>query len=49
MFEDLQEKIKHDDDETMTRAERRLRNTVVVVLSVLLFGGLYAALRFMES
>jgi hypothetical protein len=49
MFEDLEEKIKHDDNETMTRSERRLRNIVVVVLSVVLFGGLYAALRFMES
>lgn len=49
MFEDLEEKIKHDNDETMTRSERRLRTIVVVVLSVVLFGGLYAALRFMES
>lgn len=49
MFEDLEAKIKHDDDETITRSERRLRYVVVIVLSVVLFGGLYAALRFMES
>lgn len=49
MFEDLEEKIKHDNAETMSSSERRLRNIAVIVLSVALFGGLYAALRFMES
>lgn len=49
MFEDLEEKIKHDDAESVTRSERRFRNIIVIVLSVVLFGGLYAALRFMES
>ena len=49
MFDDLQAQIKHDEEESTTPGRRRLRNFGVVVLSILLFGGLYAALRFMES
>jgi hypothetical protein len=49
MFDELQEQIKRDDDATTTRGQRRLRNAVVVLLSIVLFGGLYAAIRFMES
>jgi hypothetical protein len=49
MFDDLQERIKRDDDATTARGQRRLRNAFVILLSIVLFGGLYAAIRFMES
>lgn len=48
MFDDLAEQIKRDTEATSTRGQRRFWNAVVVFLSVALFGGLYAALRFME-
>jgi len=48
MFDDLQEQIKRDDEATTTKSERRIRNVIVTVLSVMLFGGLYLAIRFLE-
>jgi hypothetical protein len=48
MFDELEEQIKRCDDATTTRGRRRLRTAAVVLLSVVLFGGLYAAIRFME-
>jgi len=49
MFNELEQQIKRDDDAVTTRTQRWLRDAVVGVASVVLFGGLYAALLFMES
>ncbi|HUA63147.1 MAG TPA: hypothetical protein VML19_30615 [Verrucomicrobiae bacterium] len=49
MFEELQDRMKRDDDATTTPGQRWLKNAVVIILAALIFGGLYAALRFMES
>lgn len=49
MFDTLDDRIKQDDEAVLSRRERRIRNMIVVVLSALLFGTLYAALRYAES
>jgi len=48
MFESLDEKIKHDDAVEISRRERVVKGVVVAVLSILLFGGLYYAVRMLE-
>ena len=48
MFDSLEDQIKHDDDVEVTRKERIVKRVVVAVLSVLLFGGLYFAVRMVE-
>ena len=48
MFNSLDEEIKRDDQATSTSRERWLRYTAVLVISVVLFGGLYAGIRFLE-
>jgi len=45
MFESLSDRIKQD--EPLNRTERLIRWAVVIVLSVLLFGGLYFAVRWL--
>lgn len=48
MFTSLDEQIKHDDDAVSTPQERWMRYAGVFLISVLLFGGLYAVIRFLE-
>lgn len=48
MFDSLDEKIKHDDAVEISRSERIAKRVVVAVLSILLFGGLYFAVRMLE-
>jgi hypothetical protein len=48
MFDSLDEKIKRDDAAEITRGERLLKGVMIAVLSVLLFGGLYLAVRLIE-
>jgi len=48
MFESLDEKIKHDDAVEISRRERVVKGVVLAVLSILLFGGLYYAVRMLE-
>lgn len=47
MFDSLDERIKHDDAEEVTPKERVMKGVVVALLSVLLFGGLYFAVRML--
>ena len=49
MFNSLDEQIKRDDAAATTKRERWLKYAGVLLLSVLLFGGLYAAIRFLEA
>lgn len=48
MFENLDDKIKRDEQASSTPRERWVFYTIVVVLSVFLFGGLYAGIRYLE-
>ena len=49
MFDELQEQIKRAEDATTTPVQRWVRNIAVLLVSAVLFGGLYVAIRFMES
>ncbi|MEO8593759.1 MAG: hypothetical protein ABI759_10585 [Candidatus Solibacter sp.] len=47
MFNSLEE-IEKSDQSTGTPKERWLRNAAVLLLTVVLFGGLYAGIKFLE-
>lgn len=47
MFDSLEEKIKHDNAVEVSRSERIVKALVITVLSILLFGGLYFAVRML--
>lgn len=48
MFDSLSDQIKADDRREINNTERVIRWTVVLVLSVVLFGGLYFGVRLLE-
>lgn len=48
MFDSLEEKIKQDEAVEISRGERVAKGVVVAVLSILMFGGLYFAVRMLE-
>jgi hypothetical protein len=48
MFDSLEEKIKHDDAAEISPRERVAKGVVISILSILLFGGLYYAIRLLE-
>jgi hypothetical protein len=48
MFTNLDEEIKHDDQATTTPRERRLFYVVVLLVSGILFCGLYAGIKYLE-
>ena len=48
MFDSLSDRIKADDHQEVNNTERFIRWAVVIVLSVLLFGGLYFGVRMLE-
>jgi len=48
MFDSLDEKMKHDAAQETTKSEQAVKWVVVAALSVLVFGGLYFAVRLME-
>ena len=48
MFDSLDEKIKRDDALETSRGERIGKGVAIGVLSILLFGGLYLAIRLLE-
>ncbi len=45
MFDSLADQIKHDEQGQTTNKERVVRYSIIGVLSVLLFAGLYIAVR----
>jgi hypothetical protein len=45
MFDSLEERIRHDEAEDTTTEERVMKGVLVAVLSTILFGGLYFAVR----
>ncbi len=48
MFDSLDEQIKHDDAVETSRNERIVKGVVITVLSVLVFGGIFMAVRLLE-
>lgn len=48
MFESLSDRIKADDREEVNSTERIIRWVLMLVLSVVLFGGLYMGVRLLE-
>ena len=48
MFNSLDDEIKRDDEATSTPRERWLLYAVVLTVSIVLFGGLYTGIRFLE-
>jgi hypothetical protein len=48
MFTSLEEEIKRDDQATSTPRERRLFYAVVLLVSAILFSGLYAGIKYLE-
>ncbi len=48
MFESLDDHIKHDTEMESTRTQRLLRAVLALVVTVLVLGGLYMAVRMVE-
>jgi hypothetical protein len=48
MFDSLDEQMKHDDQVGATKKEQMFKWAAIVVISVLVFGGLYLAIQMME-
>ncbi|HZT31453.1 MAG TPA: hypothetical protein VFA33_16310 [Bryobacteraceae bacterium] len=48
MFDSLADRIKQDENEGVNRTERLLRWAAIIVLSVILFGGLFLGVKFLE-
>jgi hypothetical protein len=48
VFNSLDQEIKRDEEATTTPTRRWLFYSTVLLASVILFGGLYAAIRFFE-
>ena len=49
MFDSLEDKIKQDDSVEISRNERIVKGVVIAALSVLLFGGLYFAIKMVGT
>jgi hypothetical protein len=47
MFDSLEQQMKHDDDLEISPRERVIKIVVIAVVSVLLFGALYFAIRLL--
>jgi hypothetical protein len=48
MFDSLADRIKQEDGPSANKGERFIRYAVVVLVSVLLFGGLYMVVQHLE-
>jgi hypothetical protein len=48
MFDSLADRIREDDNATHNKTERYLRWGLTAVIAVILFGGLYIGVRFLE-
>ena len=48
MFDSLADRIREDDRKEVNNTERYLRWVAVLVISVVLFGGLYLGVRLLE-
>lgn len=48
MFDSLADRMKADENLAVNKTERYLRWALIAVVSVVLFGGLYMGVRFLE-
>ena len=48
MFDSLSDQMKHDLDEQTPKTQRVIEYVLVGVVSILIFGGLYFGIRFMQ-
>ena len=48
MFDSLADRIKEDEHQAVNNTERLIRWAAVIVISIVLFGGLYMGVRLME-
>lgn len=48
MFDSLGDRIREDDHKEVSRTERVIRWAAILVLSILLFGGLFFGVRMLE-
>ena len=48
MFDSLSDRIKQDEHASVNKTERYLRWALVAIVSLVLFGGLYIGVRFLE-
>jgi hypothetical protein len=48
MFDSLADRIREDEQKSVPRIERYLRWGAVAVLSVLVFGGLYVGVQYLQ-
>jgi hypothetical protein len=48
MFDSLEEQIRRDDHAEISRKEQILKGLAIAALSVVLFGGLYIAIRIIQ-
>jgi len=46
MFDSLADRIREDEHKEVNNTERYLRWAAVIVISIVLFGGLYVGVRF---
>jgi hypothetical protein len=49
MFESLSDRIREDDHQAINNTERYIRWAAVIIISILLFGGLYVGVKFLEG
>jgi hypothetical protein len=49
VFDSLSDRMKEDENQSVKASERYLRWAAVLVISVLLFGGLYFGVRMLEG
>ncbi len=48
MFDSLADRIREDEQKSTNRTERLLRLGAVILLSVVLFGGLYMGVQYLQ-
>ena len=48
MFDSLAEQIRHDDHVQVSNLERTMRWTAVAVLSLVIFGGIFFGVQFLQ-
>lgn len=48
MFESLDDEMRRDEKATTTPRERKLFYVAVMLVSIILFGGLYAGIKYLE-
>ncbi len=48
MFDSLDEQMKQDEKREVSLNEKLVRWTIVLISSIILFGGLYYGVRFLE-